>query len=136
MALVRRNVAGSEGEVERLRGKLIDSEQANIGRLQRLHVSLTKLDGEIADHATGGVLAKLADARTKFMHVTECSNTAYDRLARRIADLHEKANMADNPDAPRRAPIPADLSGQRALVARLRPRPVRSWPALPHPQRR
>ena len=35
-----------------------------------------------------------------------------------------------------RAPILVEAKAECALVARLRPRPVRQWPALPHPQHR
>lgn len=110
MARLRQNIVGREAEVERLRGKLADAEQANIERLHRLHASLSKLDAEIARNDPEKLAAGLADARTAFNRILERSNAAHDRLATRIAKLRDEAMKADAPDAPRRAAVPQELS--------------------------
>lgn len=110
MATLRRSVAGSADEVERLRGKLIDAEAANVGRLERLHKSLSNLDDQTAARDPSLLAETLSSARTTFAKILERSNAAHDRLANRLAKLRSEAEKTDNTGLPQREPVPADLS--------------------------
>lgn len=116
---IRNNIVGKADQVEQLRQKITDAEFANVGRLERLHRSLTILDQRAETEGADAIAEELSAARTEFAQVLDRSNKARERLVNaRDAHAVDAATVAGGP--PAASAVPQDFYG---LLDQARGRP-------------
>lgn len=116
---IRNNIVGKADQVEQLRQKITDAEFANVGRLERLHRSLTILDQRAETEGPDAIAEELSAARTEFAQVLDRSNKARERLVNaREAHAVDAATVEGGP--PAASAVPQDFYG---LLDQARGRP-------------
>jgi len=97
-ANIKKSIGAGINKEEAIRDQILDMAIGNVGKLERLHTSLSKLDQRMLSESPDAYLAELSKARTDFATLLEKNNDLEVKLAtaRAEADLakREAASVA------------------------------------------